>query len=65
MAPVPVNKEEDDDDEMIPVHRSKYVNLEVHFKKQWKMFTCDRYWTKPEILSNLGKELSIPQREQD
>ena len=48
---------------MIPVVRSKYVNLEVHFQKQWKIFTCERHWTKTEILTNVCKELSIPLRE--
>jgi len=50
---------------MIPVVRSRYVNLEVHFQKQWKMFTCERFWSKSDVLDNVCKELNIPQREKD
>ena len=50
---------------MIPVVRSKYVNLEVHFQGKWKVFTCERFWNQQSVLQNVCKELNIPLRERD
>ena len=63
--PEPKPQDEDEKEELIPVVRSKYVNLEVHFKGSWKIFTCERYWSKSQVLNSVCQQLSIPQREKD
>jgi len=30
-----------------------FANLEVHFKGNWKMMTCDRRWSTQDILRNI------------
>ena len=48
-----------------PGEQSNFVILEVHFKGNYKLMTCERAWSLPEMLAKVAAELLIPNEEQD
>ena len=48
-----------------PAVQSTFVNLEVHFKGNFKLMTCRRSWNHQEALAYIANELSVPQEVQD
>jgi len=36
-----------------------FVNLEVHFRGNWKVLTCSTKWNNTEILDHITKEFNV------